>query len=147
MFFKLKIIRSDQDGASAVEFSIVLMLLLTVIFGIIEWGLFLFNKQVITNATREGARRGVIMRKAPRNVITEDSEIRGRVVQYAGQNLITFGTDILQATSSDIIITRPDFKFETNLQVSVNYEYKFLFLDAFGIDPIIISAISNMKME
>ncbi|GAA1889756.1 hypothetical protein GCM10009715_39470 [Paeniglutamicibacter psychrophenolicus] len=48
--------KTDQRGASAVEFAIVLPLLLTLLLGIIEFG-FLFNQQIsLTQAAREGAR-------------------------------------------------------------------------------------------
>ena len=51
---------AGQRGASAVEFAIVLPVLLLLLFGTIEFGVLFFNKAVITNASREGARRGVV---------------------------------------------------------------------------------------
>ena len=44
----------DQDGATVVEFALVLPLLVVFIFGIIEFSLLLYNKAMITNASREG---------------------------------------------------------------------------------------------
>ncbi len=52
-------IRSDH-GASAVEFALVLPVLMLLTFGIIEFGVLLFDKAVITNASREGARMGIV---------------------------------------------------------------------------------------
>ena len=51
---------SSQKGASLVEFALVLPLLMLILWGIIEFGLLLYNKQVITNASREGARAGIV---------------------------------------------------------------------------------------
>jgi Flp pilus assembly protein TadG len=51
-----------EDGAAAVEFALVLPILILILFGIIEFGFALYNKEVITNASREGARYGIIMR-------------------------------------------------------------------------------------
>ena len=51
---------SSQKGASAVEFALVLPLLMLITFGIIEFGMLMYNKQVITNASREGARAGIV---------------------------------------------------------------------------------------
>ena len=52
--------KTNQRGASAVEFAIVLPLLLTILLGIIEFG-FLFNQQIsLTQAARESAREYAI---------------------------------------------------------------------------------------
>ena len=49
-----------EDGVVAVEFALILPILLVIMFGIIEFGFVLFEKQVITNASREGARAGIV---------------------------------------------------------------------------------------
>lgn len=52
--------RVREKGASAVEFAIILPLLLTLVFGIMESG-WMFAQQVeIRNAAREGARLAVV---------------------------------------------------------------------------------------
>jgi len=142
---------NNQEGAAAIEFAIILPLLLLFIFGIIEFSLFLYNKQVITNAAREGARRGVIMR-ADRVDTIEDAEIIARVNEFAKSYLITFGSDIFDTVTDtgDVIITRDSllpFKFGNDLTVEVNFLYDFLFLSTIGIGPINLQSISTMKME
>ena len=42
------------------EFAIILSILLTIVMGIIDFGHAWFLRQIITNASREGARMGVI---------------------------------------------------------------------------------------
>jgi Flp pilus assembly protein TadG len=49
-----------SEGAAAVEFAIVLNLLLLLIMGMIDFGHAYFMKQIIINASREGARYGVV---------------------------------------------------------------------------------------
>ncbi len=49
-----------QIGVSAVEFAIVAPLLFLVLFGIISYGIMLYNQALITNAARTGARAGVV---------------------------------------------------------------------------------------
>jgi Flp pilus assembly protein TadG len=51
---------TNQKGAAAIEFAVILPLLLVIIFGIIEFSVYFFDKAVITNASREGARAGVV---------------------------------------------------------------------------------------
>ena len=53
--------KNNQRGAAAVEFAIVVIIFITLIFAIIEFGLLMFNKQIITNAAREGARYGIVL--------------------------------------------------------------------------------------
>lgn len=52
-------------GAAAVEFALVLPLLLTILFGTIEWGYYFFNRQIVINSAREGARVGTLQLKGP----------------------------------------------------------------------------------
>ena len=51
----------NQNGVALVEFGLILPLLILLLFGITEFSLLLYNKQVITNAAREGARAGIII--------------------------------------------------------------------------------------
>jgi Flp pilus assembly protein TadG len=44
--------KTNQDGVAAVEFAIILPFLVILIFGMIEFSLVLFNKAMITNASR-----------------------------------------------------------------------------------------------
>ena len=52
--------RTDRRGAAVVEFAIVAPLLVLLIFGIIEVGRLVMVQQILTNASREGARRAVL---------------------------------------------------------------------------------------
>lgn len=52
--------RSRRRGAAAVEFALVAPLFFLFVFGIIEFGRMVMVQQVITNASREGARRAVL---------------------------------------------------------------------------------------
>lgn len=136
MIMKMKTIIKDQKGASAVEFAIILPLLVLVIFGIIEFSLLLYNKQVITNAAREGARYGIIVKKPPEELIIE------KIKSYAQNRLLTFGSDTLE--DDDIQITRHGLTFGEELEVVVDYEYGFLVLNFAKID---FTATSIMRME
>ena len=49
-----------RRGAVAIETALMFPLLVLLIFGMIEFGLLLYNRQVLTNASREGARFGIV---------------------------------------------------------------------------------------
>jgi Flp pilus assembly protein TadG len=51
---------NSQRGAAVVEFAFVLPLLLVILFGIIEFSFLLYDKAMLTNASREGARVGIV---------------------------------------------------------------------------------------
>ena len=52
--------RRKAHGAAAVEFALVLPLLLAIVLGAIDWGYYFFVEQVVVNAAREGARVGTL---------------------------------------------------------------------------------------
>lgn len=54
------ICRRQRGGAAAVEFAIVAPLFFLLVFGMIEYGRMVMVRQVLTNASREGARVGVL---------------------------------------------------------------------------------------
>jgi Flp pilus assembly protein TadG len=147
---------ASQKGASAVEFALVLPLLLLILFGIIEFSLLMYDKAMITNASREGARRGVVYRidsttfdYAP---LTDD-QIITEVTNYLGNHLIT-----LSGTSTPVItITRAVEASGNTLNVQVDYNYQFLVVTpiaaiaAPGGSPlpgsVTLSSATKMRME
>ncbi|MDP1821187.1 MAG: pilus assembly protein [Acidimicrobiales bacterium] len=50
----------DDDGAALIEFTLISVLLFTLVFGIISFGLLLSFKQDMTRAAAEGARGGAV---------------------------------------------------------------------------------------
>jgi hypothetical protein len=153
---KKDVLLKSQKGAAAVEFAIILPLLLLLIFGIIEFGLFLFNRHVITNAVREAARAGIVVR-IPR-LSNEDIETIAR--KYCQQYLVTFGPVNLQIPSP---LLREDESgnplgvdedeipilggFGDVLIVRATYQYDWLFLSTIGIGSKTIQSIARMRME
>jgi hypothetical protein len=145
----------SQKGATAVEFAIVLPLLILLLFGMVEFGLYLFNRHVITNGAREGARAGIIAR----SVRLSNGEIETVVLNYSKQHLVTFGEDTLEI--DDVTIKPIDdnlndgfdpatnrcVDFGCDLEVQVDFTYNFLFLSTIGIDTLDIQSVASMKME
>ena len=130
-----------QDGGSAVEFAIILPLFLLIVFGIVEWSMYLFNDHIITNASRSGARHGIIQ-VTPR---VPSSEIQQAVLDYSEKNLVTFGTK----NQPQIIVPAICTTFGENLSVKVSYTYTFLFLPALtaGILPQSKTIVAETVMK
>ena len=142
---KTKIPINNQNGGAAVEFALILPLLIFLIFGITEGGLFLYNQHIITNASREGARAGIISTEDPNRV--NDNEIRTVVRQYAENYLITFGNKVLPDVDITPVWPRNLLSFGDELTVDVSFNYNFLVLRAFGFKSIPMEAITIMRME
>src|SRR6185295_18126289 len=51
----------NERGAVAAEFALLLPVLLTILFGTIEFGMIMYGREVVTNASREGARAGIVL--------------------------------------------------------------------------------------
>ncbi len=121
--------QNREKGASAVEFALVLPVLVLILFGIIEFGLLLYDKAVITNASREGARAGIVIRVdhgAFAAVPTE--EIMSTVESYCANNLISLGSD---PSVPGTTVTGDCAVAGSALSVAVNYPYSFLVLPNF----------------
>jgi len=132
-----------QKGAAAVEFALVLPLLLLIIFGTVELGIALYDKAVITNASREGARYGIVL-KNPKPTV---DDITNTVTNYTSNYLLTFGT---QAPPAVDVVQSPTGTFGTPLSVTVSYTYTGLGLGRMLsalTGPITLSATTVMNNE
>ena len=76
----------SERGAAAVEFAIVLPLLAAVLFGIMEFSLIMYDKALITSASREGARFGSLYKTAR----PDCTQIRAGAVQTYEQSLFAW---------------------------------------------------------
>ncbi len=109
--------RQMQRGAAAVEFALILPILLALLVGGIDASLALYDKAVITNASREGARAGIVAR----NPLLTDEQIRQVVRQYAQSALVSFGASPVQPT---VLIQKGSLGGDPTLQVTVSYTFQ-----------------------
>jgi len=134
--------RNDHGGAM-VEFAIVLPLLLILAFGIIEFGVLLHDKAILTNASREGARLGIVYThdKKDKDDLTDDTyypdddAIITAINNYLGlqegkdPRLISFGADSnLTIAIAPPESTRIKLASGTGTDLTVTLTYKFEFL-------------------
>lgn len=112
--------RENNKGVAAIEFALILPVLVLLLFGIIEFSLLLYNQHVITNASREGARAGIVQ-AIPR---VSSSAITGVVNNYSAGRLITFGTP----NTPQVNIPAICVAFGNDLAITVSYNYDYLVL-------------------
>jgi Flp pilus assembly protein TadG len=105
----------NERGAVAAEFALLLPLLLTILFGIIEFGMMMYGREIVTNAAREGARAGIVQGPPKRTT----DEINAIINNYlAGTGVNPADVDLDPAGAG---LTSP-----ATLTVSGTYNYSFL---------------------
>jgi Flp pilus assembly protein TadG len=68
-----------DDGASAVEFALVLPLLVILVFGIIAFGIIFAQQLALGNAAREGARAGVVPQRTCGQILAQTQAVASTV--------------------------------------------------------------------
>lgn len=111
-----------NTGVAAVEFAIVLPLLLAILFGVVELSVALYDKAVITNASREAARAGIVL-KDPKPTV---ADVKAVALNYCKDYLITFGA----TPAPSVTVSGAGGSFGTPLTVAVSYRYKGLVLSS-----------------
>jgi Flp pilus assembly protein TadG len=77
--FPLRLVRNTEGNA--VEFAIVLPILLVLLTGMIDFGHAWFMRQIVTNASREGARVGVVYQPSLSSA-EKETLVRNTVTDY-----------------------------------------------------------------
>ncbi len=103
-----------QEGAAAVEFALVSLMLITLLLGIVDFGYAINRDTMLNNAAREGAREGSLNPKT--------TDIKAVVSAAAsgldGASLTTTVTcrkagggscSIATATSGDVVVVKVDY--------------------------------------
>lgn len=123
-----------ERAAAIVEFAVVLPLLLTMLFGIIEYGWAFMVRQGLQNAAREGARMSVLQSSvAPYTNVTD------RIAELlAPMGLTTYTVDMTHAT--------PGTPMET-IVISIPYGDISLLGGFFGIAEKTVTVTCSMHKE
>ena len=151
----------NQRGVSALEFTIIAPLLFVLVFGMIEFGCLFYDKAMITNASREGARAGIVF--VPDQTLADiTTRVTAAVNNYLGVDsdpgtrpkLIYFGSPTPAPQIPTPTIIAGTNGSNDKLSVEVRWTYDFLVLPNFSIlgwvnlDPTIdINAVSEMMLE
>ena len=130
----------NERGVVAAEFALLLPVFLLILFGIIEFGMMMYGREIVTNAAREGARAGIVQ-GPPKRTSSEITTI--------ANNYLT-GTGITQA---DVTFTPAGVGLSTPNMLTVTAQYSYNFLIPYipavvGIpNPLIITTQVVMRHE
>jgi Flp pilus assembly protein TadG len=94
----------DERGSTLIEFAAVLVVLLALTFGMIDFGRYIYAISVVRSAAQEGARAGLV------NVDDVETAVKEKMIA-------------LDASQADVTVTKP-----TPETVEVKVVYKFQFI-------------------
>ena len=135
----------SRRGQTAVEFALVLPLLMAVIFGAVEFGTAMYDKAVVTNASREAARAGIVG-TTPR---PSDATIKLVAKNYSSGRLVNFKTgttDTAVTTISPVLASRTS---GTVITVTTTYTYSLFLVPKWipGFGTFSLTGMTRMRME
>lgn len=142
----------DQRGAVAVEFALIVPMLLLLVFGIIEFGVMLNRDMIVGNASRDGARVA--------SLNGTYAEIRTSIVNELGQSGIptaspgtTITIDCLKADGSKCNATASSYDSlaasGTTAIVKVSYRHALItpFISSIMGDNVTLEQSTQMRVE
>jgi Flp pilus assembly protein TadG len=135
-----------RPGAALVETAVAMIVCLIFLFAIFEYGRFVMMKQLLENATREGARQAVVTT----NTLT-DTDIQNTVTAFlAGQPLTIASFSVYKADPTNGNPAGPwnSAAFGQSIAVDVTGTYKPI-LPTFGMlpNPVTLKAKATMNSE
>lgn len=116
-----KVSIKDERGTTLIEFSVVLIILLTLTFGMIDFGRYVYAVSVVRSAAQEGARTGI------------KSDNSGAINLASVPTAVKDKMIALDTSLADVTVTQPDAE---TVEVEVTYQFEF-------ITPFLSAAVSN----
>jgi Flp pilus assembly protein TadG len=96
----MRLRRRTEDGAAAVEFALVLPILLVIVFAIISFGFVFAQSLAMDNAARQTTRYGVIQGRACSTLITEAKNAAEPLVKTSDP---TFKVEVTRGKTPDVV--------------------------------------------
>lgn len=145
--------KGRSRGQALTEFALVVPFLLLMLFGIIEFGRFVFAYEVLNNATREGARYAIVHgsdSRCPSGPMpggatspsscadASGNAVKGQVTRYA----FTLGV-----TPSQVAVTWPNLDNARGHDVGVTVTYTFKTIIPLPLPQIGMTARSTLVIN
>ncbi len=128
--------RRTRRGAAVVEFAIVAPIFFLLVFGMVEFGRMVMVQQILTNASREGARKAVIDG-------ISDSDVQASVEEYL-ENASVSGATITVTTTEP---TPPDTAEARTVRVTIPFSQVSWMPSPMYLGGKTLSAATTMRRE
>jgi Flp pilus assembly protein TadG len=129
---------------AAVEFAIVLPLLAVILLGILDFALLFYNKQVLTNASRELARFAIVEDNRENDADPNIADQIEYIKDFCSSRLINLG-------GANEMVIEPEFDpsdFSSDyITAIVRYEYNHLFSSITRFNSTTLSGRTVMRKE
>ena len=104
--------RTTRKGQSVVEFALVLPILVMIVMGIVEFGRIFMAQQIVTNASREGARSAVLPSST-------SSDVETTVLNYMTSGGLTGPTNVQMTNVGQTVPTGSATSVNVNYTLSI----------------------------
>lgn len=135
----------NSRGQSAVEFAILLPVLLLLLLNVMEWGFVLWTQMTLENAVRDGARSAAVITDWGTNYTARSTQIRTLVVSRLSVLPATLRTGVDARISTTVKV---DASNQASIKVAVTGQpYKKLTGFPGVIVPATLSAAAEFREE
>jgi len=138
-----------DQGQSLVEFALVLPVLLIVLLGVLDLGRLYFAYVTVTNASREGARLGMIKPANTASIQTRTQRESANALHLSSSNIViecaAYSNNPPYAYSTEQCV-EDDLQPGDRIRVTVNYNFQFLSLYLFRMPAIKLSNSTSMAI-
>lgn len=140
--------RVRERGAAAVEFALVLPVLVLLILGMVDFGFAISAEAIVGNAARDGARVA--------SLGGSESVAKSAALKSSSSLVGTPPTVNVKCLQADLVTACPGANYDAArsvgsivvVTVSYNYHYITPFVSMVGVaDPLVVSKSSYMRIE
>ena len=146
MFVRKSRFRSDEEGTAVIELSLILVLVLLLSGGVLEWGLSILLSQTLQRSVRDGARVATTLE----NLLEDDARI-DQVVRHRIQSSISapFFSNLVVENSSVVpgngVVNQAGNNCDDQVTVRASATVNFGILTVVGFDGVDLAQRSTMR--
>jgi Flp pilus assembly protein TadG len=134
-------IHRPQAGQTAVEFALILPILVLILMGVFDFGRAFYAYSVVANAAREGARAGVYFRATADEVTAGvySAATNARVISETARAINKYWIGLETGPTAPQVWRSPPSVTPGTISVTVSYSFR-------PVTPVIDAFLTNHKM-